>query len=128
MSAKDASGITIAAVFVGETTGRMIINNYQFDQYILLINDFLPYNFNKLILPFSIIVGLCFMIMIGFIIARCVREQRRLRRYRLPKSVLRKIPTIKFNSKVHPYDTCAICLEDYIDGEKLRVLPCGHGN
>lgn len=47
-------------------------------------------------------------------------------RHRLPKSVLKKIPIVKFSCDIHHYDTCAICLEDYIDGEKLRILPCAH--
>lgn len=59
-------------------------------------------------------------------VVKCIRDRRRLNRYRLPNSVLKKIPTIRF-SKGDTYETCAICLDDYIEGEKLRVLPCAHG-
>lgn len=61
-----------------------------------------------------------------FQIVKFIKDRRRQRRHRLPSSALNKIPTCKF-SKGDPYDTCAICLEDYIEGEKLRVLPCAHG-
>ncbi|XP_037036203.1 E3 ubiquitin-protein ligase RNF13 isoform X2 [Bradysia coprophila] len=127
MSAKSDDGITIPSVFVGETTGKILMINYQYqDGFVLLINDELPFNINThLILPFSIVVGLCFIIMIGFMIVKCIREQRRLRRHRLPRSVLKTIPTIKFN-KGHPYEVCVICLDEYIEGDKLRVLPCQH--
>lgn len=131
MSANNDEGIVIPSIFVGETTGKIILYNYLFtDQFVLVINDDLPFNINThLILPFTIVVGLCFIIMIGFMIVKCVREQRRLRRHRLPSSMLKKIPSIRFSKgqQSESYDTCAICLEDYGEGDKLRILPCSHG-
>lgn len=131
MSANDPDNINITAMFVGEMTARIIMYSYLWDNhYALVLNGDLPFNINThLILPFSIVVGLCFIIMIGFMIVRCVREQRRLRRHRLPGSVLKKIPIIRYNKEQHValYDICAICLDDYVDGDKLRVLPCAHG-
>lgn len=55
-----------------------------------------------------------------------MQDRRRRRRHRLPASSLRQIPVSKFQ-KGDPYETCAICLEDYLEGEKLRILPCSHG-
>lgn len=60
-------------------------------------------------------------------IYKCVREERRLRQYRLPKSMLKKIPITKFTKNNDlSYDTCVICLEEFAEGDKLRVLLCKH--
>lgn len=58
-------------------------------------------------------------------VSRCVRERRRILRYRLPTSSLKKLETRKFG-KNEIYDTCAICLDDYEEGDRLRILPCRH--
>lgn len=126
MSAKDAAGIVIPSVFVSEITGLIIKENYLYDElYFVLINDDTPFNITHLLLPFAIVVGMCFLVMVIFMIVRCIKDRRRQRRHRLPNSSLKKIPTHKY-TKGDPYETCAICLDDYIEGEKLRVLPCAH--
>ncbi|XP_061396974.1 E3 ubiquitin-protein ligase Godzilla [Musca vetustissima] len=127
MSAQNSSGIMIPAVFVGHTTG-MNLKSFFTPEIVLVINDELPFNINtQLILPFSILIGLCFLVMIFYMIYKCIREERRLRRYRLPKRMLKKLPIIKFtkNSNI-AYDTCVICIETFAEGDKLRVLPCKH--
>lgn len=55
-----------------------------------------------------------------------MKDRLRQHRHRLPSASLNKMPTCKF-AKGDPYDTCAICLDDYLEGEKLRILPCAHG-
>lgn len=126
MSAKDPVGIVIPSVFVSEITGLIIKENYLYDElYFVLINDDTPFNITHLLLPFAIVVGICFLVMVIFMIVRCIKDRRQQRRHRLPNSSLKKIPTHKY-TKGDPYETCAICLDDYIEGEKLRVLPCAH--
>lgn len=68
-----------------------------------------------------------FFAKIFYMIYKCIREERRIRRHRLPKRMLKKLPIIKFtkNSDL-AYDTCVICLDEFAEGDKLRVLPCRH--
>ncbi|GFG34194.1 hypothetical protein Cfor_08171 [Coptotermes formosanus] len=127
MSAKDPEDIFIPSVFVGEDAGLILKANYQYkSNCFVIINDELPFNINiHLLLPFAIVVGICFFILLVFVVVKFIKDRRQQRRHRLPSSSLRKIPTAKF-SKGDPYETCAICLEDYQEGEKLRILPCSH--
>ncbi|KAH8250050.1 hypothetical protein KR026_004433 [Drosophila bipectinata] len=128
MSADNRTGIHIPSVFVGHTSGKALAT-YFTPEVVLIINDELPFNINtQLILPFSILIGLCFIIMVIYMIYKCIREQRRLRRHRLPKSMLKKLPVLRYtkNNVNNKYDTCVICLEDFVEDDKLRVLPCSH--
>uniref|UniRef100_A0A1I8BCP0 RING-type domain-containing protein n=1 Tax=Meloidogyne hapla TaxID=6305 RepID=A0A1I8BCP0_MELHA len=83
------------------------------------------YDLIKYLFPFVIIVGICFIVLLISLLIRLCRERRRLARKRLPRSQLRKIPTRKYK-KGDPEETCAICLEDFKEPDKLRILPCKH--
>ncbi|KRX66688.1 E3 ubiquitin-protein ligase RNF13 [Trichinella sp. T9] len=56
---------------------------------------------------------------------RWFRNQQRLQRRRLTRRQLKKIPNRKYK-KGDEHEMCAICLEDFADGDKMRLLPCGH--
>lgn len=64
MTTNNFIGIRIPSVFVGHTSGQSLMSFYT-PEVELIINDELPFNINtQLILPFSILIGLCFLIMV----------------------------------------------------------------
>jgi len=121
--------VLIPSVFVGLTDGEKLITHFSFPNlgFVVRITENTVFDINSYLLPFAIVVGVCFIIMLGIMIFKCVQDRRREQRHRLPKSSLKKIPTKKFcaGDEVH-YETCCICLDDYEIGDKLRVLPCDH--
>ncbi|XP_059668137.1 RING-H2 finger protein ATL74 [Cornus florida] len=57
------------------------------------------------------------------------QARARLARTGLKKQALRQIPVAVYGSGMEiPATECPICLGDFVDGEKVRVLPkCNHG-
>lgn len=122
----------IPAVLISYEDGEIIKNNY-------LFNNSSNYNYRIRVKPnipdlsyymylFGAVIGICFFIMILFmmcLLIKCIQERRRSRRNRLSRRQISQIPTTKF-TKGDQYDVCAICLEVYNEGDKLRILPCSH--
>lgn len=103
------------------------LKNYQYETgcYIHIIPEE-PFNILEYIIPFGIATGICVFIFLLIMMIKCLRERRRNQRNRLSSQHLKQLPVIKFKKGNHQYDTCAICLEEYNEGNKLRVLPCSH--
>ncbi|XP_051779942.1 E3 ubiquitin-protein ligase RNF13 [Erpetoichthys calabaricus] len=118
--------IDIPSVFTGGGAATALKEEYTYDQgaFIILKPDFsLPLEYY--LIPFLIIVGICLILIVVFMITKFVQDRHRARRSRLRKDQLKKLPIHKFK-KGDLYDVCAICLDEYEEGDKLRVLPCSH--
>ncbi|NXN13563.1 RNF13 ligase, partial [Indicator maculatus] len=117
--------IDIPSVFIGETSARSLKEEFTYEKggHVVLIPEFsLPLEYY--LIPFLIIVGICLILIVIFMITKFVQDRHRARRNRLRKDQLKKLPVHKF--KKGEYDVCAICLDEYEDGDKLRILPCSH--
>ena len=132
---KDATNVYIPSVFVGYSDGVNLGKLFVYNatnategaggRYLIKIDREVDYNFNPYLWPFAIVVGTCFILMLVFMLVRFCRDLHKKKKSRLSTKCLKKIPIKKFK-KGDNYDVCAICLDDYEEGEKLRVLPCAH--
>ncbi|CAB1339719.1 unnamed protein product [Coregonus sp. 'balchen'] len=80
--------------------------------YVILKPEF-AFPLSYYLIPFTGVVGMIILVMVVFLIVRCVQYRKRMRKNRLTKF-----------TKGDEYDVCAICLDE--EGDKLRVLPCSH--
>ncbi|XP_071838007.1 E3 ubiquitin-protein ligase RNF13-like isoform X1 [Apostichopus japonicus] len=124
-----AQDVLIQSVFVAETSGLSLMN-FVYDApdrfTITLVPNSLPLPYLIYFYTFLSVIILCLLLPAIFGIAKFIRDRRRLRRIRLSKDHLKKLPIIKFKKGEERYDVCAICLDEYEEGHKLRVLPCNH--
>ncbi|KAI1731106.1 ring finger domain-containing protein [Ditylenchus destructor] len=124
---KFAEQIQIPVVMVNYACMESLMGTYSADKGYVVTLKASPgyYDLIKYLVPFVAIVGFCFIVLFISLVIRLCRERRRLARKRLSKSNLKKIPTRKYK-KGDREETCAICLEDFVEGDKLRILPCRH--
>ncbi|BFZ06172.1 hypothetical protein BsWGS_09213 [Bradybaena similaris] len=121
----NGSLVHIPATFVGYSHGMELRNyNYTGWRYIITIMEE-DEELRLFLWPFAVVIGVCFLFIMIFMLVKVIREQTSKKLNRLSKRSLKKIPVRKFK-KGDYYDTCAICLDEYEEGEKIRVLPCDH--
>lgn len=70
MNAKNPFNIRIPSVFVGYDAGLNIKKNYQWTtDYFIIITAEDPLSINQLLIPFAVVVGICFIIMLIFLVS-----------------------------------------------------------
>lgn len=69
MSAKNPFGITIPSVFVGYHAGMEIKNFYQYNSDYIAIITVDDSTYFPFLIPFILVVGICFVIMIVFMVS-----------------------------------------------------------
>ncbi|XP_078524164.1 E3 ubiquitin-protein ligase RNF13 [Lissotriton helveticus] len=118
--------IEIPSVFIGEASANSLKDEFTFERggHIVLLPEWsLPLEYY--LIPFLIIVGICLILIVIFMITKFVQDRHKSRKNRLRKDQLKKLPVHKYK-KGDEYDVCAVCLDEYEEGDKLRILPCSH--
>ncbi|XP_021288422.1 receptor homology region, transmembrane domain- and RING domain-containing protein 2-like [Herrania umbratica] len=131
-----AAGIRIHAVFVSKASGEILRKYAGFtDMELWLIPSFENSAWSIMAISFISLLAMSAVLATCFFVRRHrIRRERpqssRVREFHgMSRRLVKAMPSLVFTAVLEDNctsRTCAICLEDYTVGEKLRILPCRH--
>uniref|UniRef100_A0A8D1LHD7 RING-type E3 ubiquitin transferase n=1 Tax=Sus scrofa TaxID=9823 RepID=A0A8D1LHD7_PIG len=119
--------IDIPSVFIGESSANSLKDEFTYEKggHIILVPEFsLPLEYY--LIPFLIIVGICLILIVIFMVATATRDPNQVCNLHHSSRQCRILNPLSKARDRDEYDVCAICLDEYEDGDKLRILPCSH--
>lgn len=128
-------GVTIHAVFVSKAAGEVLLRYAGDPNMECWIIPSLNTSWGVMIISFASLVSIAALLAICVFIRKYwLLHVRRVnphhpRLHGMSRRQLKALPSLIFTSVTDDKctsETCAVCLEDYNSGEKLRILPCCH--
>lgn len=129
----NSQGIWVPAVFVSKAAGETLKIYAQGQEgECCIINPSFPESaWTVMVISFISLLVIATVVLTFFLTRNRRLNQRGTNPHRpsVDAKLVEVLPCFTFSQacECRVGDTCSICLEDYKDGERLRVLPCQHG-
>lgn len=134
--AGSSAGVKIHAVFVSKASGYTLTKYAGLtDKQVWIVPSFENSAWSIMAISFISLLAMSAVLATCFFVRRHrVRRERphasRVREFHgMSSRLVKAMPSLIFTAVLEDNctsRTCAICLEDYSVGEKLRILPCRH--